>query len=128
MANEKITPTAAELEILQLLWQHGPLTVRRVCDALNEDRKLGYTTVLKTMQIMHDKGMLGRELDGKRHIYHAKIAETDTQDRLLDVFLQRTFGGSTKRLVMRALGNYKTSSADLEDLKRLIDGLEQEEE
>lgn len=117
-------PTASELEILQLLWSKGPLTVKEIHAILSEERPIVYTTVLKTMQVMMERGMLQRESAGRKHIYQAAIAKEDTQDQLLDTFLQRTFGGSAKRLVIRALGNYRTTSRDIEELKDLIAHLE----
>ncbi|MGB3800281.1 MAG: BlaI/MecI/CopY family transcriptional regulator [Lewinella sp.] len=121
-------PTASELAILQLLWDHGPQTVRQVHDTLAEEKEVGYTTTLKTMQVMLERGFLTRESQGRGHIYAAAIAKGDTQDKLLDNFLDRTFGGSVKGLVMRALGNRKTSRKDLEELKALIDRIENEEQ
>ena len=120
-------PTASELAILQLLWDRGPLTVRQVHDALAEEKEVGYTTTLKTMQVMLERGFVTREAQGRGHIYAAAIAKEDTQDKLLDSFLDRTFGGSVKGLVMRALGNRKASSKDIEELKALINRMENEE-
>ena len=121
-------PTASELAILQLLWDNGPLTVRQVHDTVAEEREVGYTTTLKTMQVMFERGFLTREPQGRGHIYAAAIAKEDTQDKLLDNFLDRAFGGSVKGLVMRALGNRKTSRKDIQELKALIDRLENEEQ
>jgi len=117
-------PTASELAVLQLLWERGPLPVKEVHAALSEEKDVVYTTVLKTMQVMLDRGMLERESVGRKHIYQAAISQESTQNKLLDTFLQRTFGGSAKRLVMRALGNYKTTEQDIAELKALIDQLE----
>ncbi len=119
-------PTASELAILQLLWDRGPLTVRQVHDTLSEQKEVGYTTTLKTMQVMLERNFLRREAQGRGHLYYAAIAQGATQDKLLDTFLQRAFGGSVKGLVMRALGNHKASRADIEELKDLIDRLENE--
>jgi predicted transcriptional regulator len=104
------------------------MTVRQVHDALAEEKEVGYTTTLKTMQVMLDRGFLDREAQGRGHLYHAAIAQKPTQDKLLDTFLQRTFAGSAKGLVMRALGNYRTSKKDIEELKALIDRIETEEQ
>ena len=120
-------PTASELAILQLLWDQGSLTVRQVHDALSEEKEVGYTTTLKTMQVMLERGFLTREAQGRGHIYAAAIAREDTQDKLLDNFLERAFGGSVKGLVMRALGNHKASSKDIKELKDLIDRIEKEQ-
>jgi len=119
-------PTASELAILQILWQQGPLPVRAIHELLSEEKEVVYTTILKTMQVMHERGFLERESLGRKHIYRAAIAEEATQDKLLDTFLDRTFGGSAKRMVMRALGNYRTSKEDMEELKALINRLEDE--
>ncbi len=117
-------PTAAELAILQLLWERGPLAVREVHDVLSDDKEVVYTTVLKTMQVMTERGFLGRESQGRKHIYRAIVEREGTQDKLLDTFLDKTFGGSASRLVMRALGNYETSKEDISELKALIERLE----
>lgn len=117
-------PTASELAILQLLWSRGALSVKDIHELLSEEKSVVYTTVLKTMQVMLERGMLQREAVGKKHIYRAAIAQGDTQDQLLDTFLQRAFGGSATRLVLRALGNYQTTSKDITELKKLIAELE----
>jgi BlaI family penicillinase repressor len=120
-------PTAAELEILQILWQQGPCTVRDVHEQLNTKKQVGYTTTLKIMQNMAEKAMVKRTPDGKRHIYQAALKENDTQSQLLDKFLHTTFAGSASRLVMQTLGNYKTSREELSRIRSLLDKLEGEE-
>ncbi len=117
-------PTASELAVLQLLWERGPLAVKDIHATLSQDRDVVYTTVLKTMQVMFERGYLTRESQGRKHIYAAAIAQQDTQNSLLDTFIDRTFGGSAKELAMRALGNYKTTKEDIDELKALIDKLE----
>ena len=117
-------PTASELAILQLLWANGPLSVKEVHLALERDKAVVYTTVLKTMQVMMERGMLDRTSEGRKHIYHAVIAQTDTQNKLLDSFLDKTFGGSSKNLVMRALGQHTPEGDELEELKAYINSLE----
>ncbi len=126
MKNKKsnIAPTASELSILQLLWSKGPLSVKEVHEALDQEKPVVYTTVLKTMQVMMERGMLDRTSEGRKHIYRAVIAQTDTQDKLLGSFLDKTFGGSAKKLVMRALGQHTPDAAELEELKAYIDSLE----
>ena len=119
-----IEPTASELAILQLLWAKGPLSVKEVHMALANDKPVVYTTVLKTMQVMMGRGMLDRKEEGRKHIYHAIIAQTKTQDKLLDNFLDKTFGGSAKKLVMRALGQHTPDMEELEELKAYIESLE----
>ena len=118
-------PTDAELEILQLLWQLGPSTVRTVNDRLNQHREVGYTTSLKMMQIMHEKGIVTREEDGRTHVYTAAIAESDTQSVLLQQFVDNAFRGSASKLVLQALGNHEASAAELDEIKALIAQLEQ---
>ncbi|MEL6393362.1 MAG: BlaI/MecI/CopY family transcriptional regulator [Bacteroidota bacterium] len=126
MAN--MPPTASELAVLNLLWDRGSLTVRAVYDELAKDKDIVYTTVLKTMQVMYERGFVSRERLGRGHIYSASIERESTQDKLLDGFLGKTFGGSAQRLVMRALGNYRTSKDELQELKALIERLENEEQ
>lgn len=123
-------PTDSELEILHILWQQGPCTVRTVNDLLNEARKTaereptGYTTTLKMMQIMLDKGLLSRMETGRTHVYAAIVGETDAQSALLDQFVNNTFRGSAARLVLQALGSHQASRDELEEIKALIAQLE----
>ncbi len=125
--DSNIAPTASELSILQLLWSKGPLSVKDVHEALDHKKPVVYTSTLKTMQVMMERGMLDRTLEGRKHIYQAAIAQTATQDKLLDSFLDKTFGGSAKKLVMRALGKHTPDAEDLEELKAYIDSLENKE-
>lgn len=118
------TPTPAELEILQVLWQLGEAKVQAVNDKLCELKPVGYTTTLKTMQIMEQKGLLGRTKDGKSHIYFPKIAQADTQGSMLDRLLQTAFGGSKSQLVMQLLGNKKISKKELNEIKAFLDKME----
>ena len=120
-------PTAAELAVLQQLWRRGPLSVGDVHAALDADKPVVYTTVLKTMQIMHERGLLTRERAGRKHIYAAAVAEDATQDTLLDSFLARAFGGSAKTLVMRALGKHTPSAAELDELRAFLADLEDQQ-
>lgn len=120
----KTPPTTSELVILNLLWDRGPLSVRDVHEELSREKDVVYTTILKTMQVMMDRGFLTRESQGRKHIYAAAIAREDTQNTLLNNFVDRTFGGSAKKLVMRALGNYTTTKDDIDELKALIERLE----
>ncbi|MFK8056002.1 MAG: BlaI/MecI/CopY family transcriptional regulator [Saprospiraceae bacterium] len=121
------TPTAAELAVLQLLWQRGPLSVKEVHEALDSNKPVVYTTVLKTMQVMMEKAMLDRTSAGRKHIYRAVIEQDATQDTLLDSFLDKTFGGSAKSLVMRALGKHTPSAEEIDELKAFLDQLEGDE-
>jgi predicted transcriptional regulator len=116
----KLQPTSSELAVLQILWQKGPCSVRQVHDLLTQEKDIGYTTTLKTMQVMHSRGFIKREIEGQNHIYSPAIAQEDTQQALLDNFLQRAFGGSALKLVLKALGNYETSQQELDQLKEVI--------
>ena len=117
-------PTEAELEILQLLWQHGPATVRAVHDQLPKTRDTGYTTTLKNMQNMAQKGLLLRDEAQRSHVYTAALRQEDAQKELLDKFLKTTFGGSAMQLVMQTLGNRPTTPEELDQIKALITKLE----
>ena len=117
-------PTEKELEILQVLWTQGPATVRTVNDHLGSDRDIGYTTTLKLMQIMFDKGLVSRKKEGKTHIYTAEISEEKTQKQLIDRLLDTAFKGSAMKLVMQALGHKKASKEELEEIRKYIDQLE----
>lgn len=122
--NSKIKPTESELEILQLIWKHGPSTVRQINDLMNGSRVVGYTTTLKLLQIMTQKGIVRADKTDRSHIYSALLKEEETQQQLVEQLLQAAFGGSAKKLVMQALGNKKTSQAELEEIKLLIRRLE----
>jgi predicted transcriptional regulator len=119
-------PTDSELEILQVIWHHGPASVRFVNDELNRKKRVGYTTTLKLMQIMTEKGLLKRSEEDRKHIYNVVLKESEAKNLLLDKFLQTTFGGSAMELVMQALGNHQTTPDELADLKALIDKIERE--
>ncbi len=120
-------PTDSELEILTILWKNGPSTVRFVNEKLNKIRNVGYTTTLKIMQIMHDKKLLSRDEKGKSHIYSVLIEENAIQNRLIDKILDSAFGGSASRLIMQTLGNHKTSKKELEEIRKLLDQLDDNE-
>ena len=117
-------PTDSELMILQILWQNGPSSVRFVNDRLNEEREVGYTTTLKLMQIMSDKGLAIRNTESRTHIYSAAVSEADTQKRLLRKFVDTTFRGSAMKLVMQALGNHEASPQELDEIKAMIEKME----
>jgi len=119
-------PTDAELEILQVIWLHGPVSVRFVNDELNREKQVGYTTTLKLMQIMTEKGLLKRSEKGRKHIYNVVLKEKEAKSLLLDKFVKTAFGGSAMDLVMQALGNHQTTPDELEDLKALIDRIEKD--
>ena len=124
MAKAHPKPTDAELEILQVLWQDGPATVRTVNEQLSKSREVGYTTTLKIMQLMLEKGLVQRDDEGRSHIYRAAVREQDTQGLLLDRFVEATFGGSALKLVMQALGHRRTSSDELAQTRRLLNDIE----
>ena len=117
-------PTESELEILQILWQKGPSTVRQVHDVLVQNRALGYTTTLKLMQIMFEKEILTRTDQGRFHIYTAAMEEEATQNDLLNRFVNAAFRGSAMKLVMQTLGNHSASKEELDEIKKLIEGLQ----
>ena len=127
MSNRFTKPTEAELEILQILWQKGPCSVREVNDLLNETREVGYTTTLKIMQIMLEKGLVDRNDEKRTHIYSAIPEEQDVQSQLLTRFVDATYRGSASRLVMQLLGNHKASQQELEEIKKLIEQLENDQ-
>lgn len=114
-------PTDAELEILRVLWKLGPATVRQVHEALAATRATGYTTALKLMQIMADKGLVTRDESARTHIYSARVAQEHTQKQLLDDLVHRAFGGSAAELVLRALSSHTTSDDELREIRKLID-------
>ena len=117
-------PTEAELEILQVLWQNGPSTVRFVNDELNKTKEVGYTTTLKIMQLMTEKNMVRRDESNRSHVYEALLKEEATQKQLLNKFLDTTFRGSASRLVMQALGNHQTTPEELNQIRELLNKLE----
>ena len=114
-------PTDAELEILNVLWEHGPATVRQVHDALGHERATGYTTTLKLMQIMTDKGLLSRNESQRAHVYQATLPREKTLMELTRDLLDRAFGGSAERLVMHALRAKKVSPKELDRVRKILD-------
>ncbi|MEP7108994.1 MAG: BlaI/MecI/CopY family transcriptional regulator [Ferruginibacter sp.] len=118
-------PTKSELEILQVLWLHGPSTVRFVNDTLNEvKRAVQYTSTLKLMQIMAEKKMLKRDESNMKHIYTAAMEEQKTKSVLLDRFVDSMFNGSASSLMMQLLGNKKTSKKELQEIRELLNKLD----
>lgn len=118
-------PTDAELAILRVLWERGPSTVRDVTEALQVERGTGYTTALKLLQIMHDKGLVRRDDSQRTHVYSAVASEDVTQQQLIRDLLDRAFGGSARQLVLQALSSRKASPAELAEIRKLLDELEQ---
>ena len=123
-------PTDAELEVLQILWTNGPSTVRFVNQELSKTREVVYTTTLKMMQVMADKkkGLLKRDTSRRTHLYEALYTEEEVQKTLLDKLLNTAFRGSSLKLVVRALGHQKTSKADLEEIKKILNKLEEDKQ
>jgi BlaI family transcriptional regulator, penicillinase repressor len=119
-------PTESELEILQILWKHGPVTVRLVNEELSrkKNEEVGYTTTLKLMQIMAEKGLVIRNEESRTHVYEAGVTEETTQKHLVDRLLNLAFGGSATKLVMRALGTHKASKEELKQIRKLLDQME----
>ena len=113
-------PTEAELELLRVLWDRGTATVREVFDVVSKQRALGYTSVLKTMQIMTEKGLVERTEAGKAHIYSAVATQEETQSQLLRDLSERLFAGSAAQLAMHALAMEPASAEDLEEIRRMI--------
>jgi BlaI family penicillinase repressor len=117
-------PTAAELEVLNVIWKHGPSTVRFVNERLNEEKLTGYTTTLKIMQIMAEKGLLKRDERQRSHLYGAAAPERQVQKLLLDRLLEQAFGGSALKLVMQALGGHKATPEEISRIRELLDHME----
>ena len=122
--NDRPRPTEAELIILRVLWEHGPLSVRAVLRILNLEKPFGYTNILKTMQVMTDKGLLLRDESCRPQIYRTRDSRDQTQSQLLRHIVERAFGGSTRAMVLHALSDQKSSDADLAEIEALLDKLE----
>jgi predicted transcriptional regulator len=114
-------PTEAELEILRALWERGPSTVRQVHEAIAAARETGYTTTLKLMQIMADKGLVTRDESSRTHIYTPRVSQESTQRQLVTDLVTRAFGGSAAELVLRALSSHTASDEELAEIRKLID-------
>jgi predicted transcriptional regulator len=121
-------PTDAELAILRVLWQRGPSTVRQVHDQLAQDRPAAYTTALKLLQIMAEKGLVDRDERDRTHIYRARLSEETTQRQLVRDLLDRAFGGSAGKLVMQALATRRASPEELKTIRQAIDEARSERE
>jgi predicted transcriptional regulator len=126
MTTNRPEPTAAELEILHILWEHGPSTVGFVNEKLNDKRKVGYTTTLKLMQIMSTKSLVERDKSRRAHVYSAQVTAEQTQKTLVENLIDKAFKGSRSRLVMQALSSGQASNNDLEEIRRLLDEMEGE--
>jgi len=119
-----IKPTQAELEVLRVLWDKGALTVRQVHEELPREQETAYTTTLKIMQNMLEKGLLSRDESNRTHVYQASVREEAVQEKLLRGFLSTAFGGSAKKLVMQVLGNHSATPDELNEIKKLIAQIE----
>ena len=124
MTTDAIRPTKLELSILRVLWESGPRSVRDIQTILNESKPTGYTTVLKMVQIMTEKGLVERDETVRPQIYRARYSQDRTQKQLLRDFIQRAYGGSVKALVMHALATRRSSAKDLEAIEKLLDRVE----
>lgn len=116
-------PTESELEILQVLWQRGIATVREVHEELSTTKDAGYTTTLKLMQIMNEKGLVQRDDSSKTHIYEAIVSKENTQQHFVGKLMNTLFDGSASQLVMRALGGSKPTKKEIDEIQKLIDEL-----
>ncbi|MVN20366.1 BlaI/MecI/CopY family transcriptional regulator [Mucilaginibacter arboris] len=122
-----IKPTESELEILQILWQKGAGTVREVNEELSKIKQteIGYTTTLKLMQLMHEKGLVERDASNRTHVYKALLNQQKTQKNLVNKLIDSAFNGSASQLVMQALSNHQTSPQELEAIKKYLEQLNQ---
>ena len=123
--NKPVEPTKSELEILQVLWEIGPSTVRTVNDALQKQKDVNYATTLKFMQIMAEKGMLIRDESQMKHVYSVAEEEQKTKSHLLEKFVDSMYKGSASKLVLQLLGNKKNSQQELQEIKDIIKKLEE---
>ena len=122
-AQKNIKPTESELEILQILWERGLATVREVHEELAKYKDVGYTTTLKLMQIMHEKGLVKRDESMRTHVYQPAVNKEKTQKHLLGKMIDSLFGGSSTQMVLQALGEQKASPEELEQIQNLLDNL-----
>jgi BlaI family transcriptional regulator, penicillinase repressor len=118
-----VKPTESELEILQIIWEKGLATVREVHEELAKSKDVGYTTTLKLMQIMHDKGLVKRDESMRTHVYQAAVNKEKTQKHLLTKMIDTLFGGSSTQLVLQALGEQKATPEELEQIQNLLNNL-----
>jgi predicted transcriptional regulator len=124
MTTPPLKPTEKELEILQILWQKGPVAVKDVHEEMGGEAANGYTTILKLLQIMYEKGLVTRQKSGKLHLYEAIASQESTQQQVIDKIISTVFQGSAAQLVMSALGNKRSSKAELLEIKKYLEKLE----
>ncbi len=120
-------PTESEMEILQVLWEKGPSTVREIHDIFSQTKETGYTTTLKLMQIMNEKGLLNRNDDSKTHIYTSAVKKESIQKQAVSKMINGLFKGSPAKLVMHALGNHRASKQEILEIKKYLDEMENKE-
>jgi predicted transcriptional regulator len=121
MRKSPTKPTSAELAILNVLWERGrPSTVRQIWDVLGDERSVGYSTILKLLQIMTEKGLVDRDESERSHTYSARFTQTATQKLLLDELMEKAFGGSASRLVMRVLSDRRTNASEMREIEILL--------
>ncbi len=123
MTIKKLKPTESELEILKILWNKEKATVREVHEELSKNKDSGYTTTLKLLQIMFEKGLVTRDDSNKTHIYQPAVTRQKTQKQFLDKMINTLFAGSSTQLVLQALGNQKASKDELEEIQKYLDNL-----
>ena len=126
MSQKQPKPTESELDILKILWERGEATVRGVHEELSKSKDAGYTTTLKLMQIMHEKGMVARDESSKTHKYSPLLSQEKTRQQFMGRMIDTLFQGSSSQLVMQALGNHKTSPEELDEIQRLLDQLKKQ--
>ena len=128
MGSKYVKPTESELEILQILWKNSTATVRDVHEELAQSKDVGYTTTLKLMQIMHEKGLVKRDESMRTHVYQAAVNKEKTQKHLLTKMIDSLFGGSSTQLVLQALGSgeQKVSAEEMEEIQKLIENLKKQ--
>ena len=124
--SEEKKPTKTELEILSVLWEKGSLTVREVFELMNSTRRTSYTTILKLMQIMHEKGLVSRNEKNRAHIYTAKLKQNETGKAMLVELLEKVFSGSASKLVQQVLEEETTTDEDIREIRRMISSAEKE--
>ena len=121
-------PSDSELEILQVLWQEGPLTVREVNNLLNQHRRVGYTTTLKIMQIMSEKKLLTRDTGQRSHIYAPTLQSEEVQTNIVDHVIKTAFRGNASNLVLQALGRHRATAEEIDEIKAMIDKIEKDQD
>jgi BlaI family transcriptional regulator, penicillinase repressor len=122
--SKNIKPTEKELEILQILWGKEGVSVKDVHEEMGGEEANGYTTILKLLQIMHEKGLVTRQKSGKLHLYKAVPTQENTQQQMVDKMISTVFQGSAMQLVMSALGNKKSSKEELKEIRKYLEKLE----